>query len=316
MLVISRVILGISSSNGVASITFLAEHVPAEKRNGAMAINFGLQRALVPLAPLMNLLVVRLPSTYLGPFPLTQYTDAGLLVGILNCLILGAFLAIFRELPTVHRETTTNSAGSGSVASEVCRTIIQSRAWVSYVLSFQNNWTNQVFLWTLPMITSDLYPDIGIIGNSLILSAGGIAGLIAAFSVPRLFRGVPDRWAILVSQALVGAVLLPYATLFGCSEGAVPPLWLNVFLNCAYNVGFLLQMPANNSIYTKLIGSRNKSIYVAILEVSKGLARMVSGFLVGAAYARLGPCALWGLTIGIWAFQFVPYLMSWKHLDV
>ena len=37
-----------------------------------------------------------------------------------------------------------------------------------YFLSFQNNWNNQVVLWTIPVITAELFPHLGIVGNSLI----------------------------------------------------------------------------------------------------------------------------------------------------
>mmetsp|Transcript_56693 Transcript_56693/g.152854 ORF Transcript_56693/g.152854 Transcript_56693/m.152854 type:complete len:214 (-) Transcript_56693:63-704(-) len=198
--------------------------------------------------------------------------------------------------------------------AEVCGTLGRTGAYVSYVLSFQNNWTNQTVMWTLPIVTKSLYPYLGIVGNSLLLAGGGVTGMATALFTPRLFRGVEDRCQILLSQVLLGGTLIPYMLAYGCQCCSEPPLWFLAAAYWLYNVPFLLQMPANNSIYTRLVGQSSQGVWIALLEMSKTFARIIAGYAIGRAYDTLGPCLLWSLTLGIWAFQFLPLLLKWRRL--
>ena len=35
---------------------------------------------------------------------------------------------------------------------------------------------------------------------------------------------------------------------------------------------------------------------------------------IGVTYGRLGACALWQMTLGVWALQFVPLAVTWTRL--
>jgi len=48
--------------------------------------------------------------------------------------------------------------------------------------------------------------------------------------------------------------------------------------------------------------------------MSKTLARAIAGYMIGASYEALGSCALWSMTLAIWALQFVPFMANWGKL--
>merc|ERR1719231_1043768 len=123
---------------------------------------------------------------------------------------------------------------------------------------------------------------------------------------------------ILSTQCTVGVVLALFVWLFGCrqSNDPVPPVWELWTLYTIYYIPFIGQMPANNSIYSKLVGRRGVGAYQAILEMSKAIARALAGYIIGYAYAGGGPCFLWFLTLGIWMLQFGPFLGNWSRLRV
>lgn len=280
-----------------------------------MSRTFGFQRACVPLAPLANLLLVSLPTWHWGTVVFNQFTLAGVFTALVNALCILTVVFFFKE-----PQRGPRPAGSSTPrCPDIGRTIWRSGAYVSYFLSFQNNWANQVFLWTLPIITAQRFPSLKVVGNSVLLSVGGTAGLVTAFSVPLLCSQFSDRISILMAQAFQGVVLLFMIVCYGgCTdtESGGPPLPVLYVLFCAYNVGFLAQMPANNAIYTKLVGSSNQGIYQALLELSKAVARLISSYAIGEAYETLGSCCLWTLTLSVWALQFVPFLCNWRRMAV
>eukprot|EP00747_Dinoflagellata_sp_TGD_P202778 gnl/TRDRNA2_/TRDRNA2_76340_c0_seq1.p1 gnl/TRDRNA2_/TRDRNA2_76340_c0~~gnl/TRDRNA2_/TRDRNA2_76340_c0_seq1.p1 ORF type:complete len:335 (-),score=26.54 gnl/TRDRNA2_/TRDRNA2_76340_c0_seq1:118-1008(-) len=270
----------------------------------------------MPLAPAFIAFVVYLPSLQLGPFLLSVYTYPGLLLAAANATGALVICIAFRAPP---REVAEVQDLEMPRPREILATVGRTGAYMSYFLSFQNNWNNQVLLWTIPIITAEFYPRIGMLGNSLIFCLGGIVGLATACLVTRVSAYVSDRRMILSTQLSVGIVLALFASLFGCDPtklgGHAPPLWLLVTLAGIYWVPFIGQMPANNAIYSKLVGRRHRGLYNALLEMSKTFARAVSGYLIGATYATAGPCVLWGITGGIWLLQFLPFLANWSRLS-
>lgn len=249
-----------------------------------------------------------------GGLQLTKYTYVGVLTAVLNGIILMGMLAL--QEPRRSREQLSVPTPK---MREICRTVVRSRAYVSYLISFQNNWSNQVLLWTLPIVTDQLYPSMGIVGNSTLLACGAMVGLLTVWLVPQVTAGMQDRTVLLVTQGILGLVLLPYALVFGCIDypaGRGPPRWVLYVLFSAYFFPNLAQMPANNAIYTKLVSSRSAGVYMSILEMSKTIARIFSGELVGEAYGVVGHCSIWTLTLAVWVVQFVPFLCSWRYLNV
>ena len=107
-----------------------------------------------------------------------------------------------------------------------------------------------------------------------------------------------------------------FALVLGCNTRSEPKIWELSSLFCLYYIPFIGQMPANNSMYSKLVGTRHRGLYVSLLETSKTLARAIAGYLIGATYAAVGACVLWGITLGVWVAQMIPFLSNWSKLLV
>mmetsp|Transcript_92265 Transcript_92265/g.192967 ORF Transcript_92265/g.192967 Transcript_92265/m.192967 type:complete len:475 (+) Transcript_92265:155-1579(+) len=311
IVVLSRAMLGFAASASVAILSYVAEQVPREKQTQAYAINFALEQAGVPIAPALTVVFVHLPTVEATWIELDKYTYAGVTMVILNLALL-LNLQLLDEPPLRRRDK-----GSIPGPKEVCRTLSSTGAYFSYVMSFQNNWNFHTIMWTIPILTSRYYPEVGVVGNSLLLASGGVTAMLVSFFTPQVFRGWSHRWVLLVTQSSTVLVLLPFALVYGCS--ALPeqtPMWVLVLLHNSYFIPLMSQMPSNNAIYAILVGERGRGIFFSLLEMSKTLARIISGYLIGEAYSNLGACSLWSLCLGIWAVQFVPFLANWRRLDV
>ena len=133
---------------------------------------------------------------------------------------------------------------------------------------------------------------------------------------------------------------MPYILIFGCRTlvATEPPIWVLCALFWIYYLPFIGQMPANNSIYSKvrqasvfdiqfitkhtypslssqLVGDANISTYFSILEVTKTLGRASAGYLIGASYDTVGPCVLWCGTTSLCAELCHTSLQNilWNH---
>ena len=184
--------------------------MPASVRRATLAKNVGFQRACVPLGPLFNIALARLPTCEGtlalpggggGPrlrLRLDALNAAGALVAFLNLAGLAIIRARFvepadpaavgagataqdaaaaRSATAVETADGTgfDSAADGSPARpsvahrppplpsacEIVATLRRSGAWVSFGLSFQNNWANNCVSWSVlgrrPILLSQLY---------------------------------------------------------------------------------------------------------------------------------------------------------------
>ncbi|KAJ8608630.1 hypothetical protein CTAYLR_008721 [Chrysophaeum taylorii] len=309
-IVAGRALLGFGSAVSVASLSFVASHIPKSQRTKLFARLMGLQRASTPIAPLAVLGLEGVRKSRVFSVRIDSLNAPGILVGLFNLLALGVVLVVFRE-PSSKRRATPGTASTKDVVGVLGRT----GAWVSYVLSFQNNWNNQVVVWTLPLVTTAAFGPSPI-RDAFLFASGGVVGLATAFclSKRRLFSS--DRRMIVASQMGVGCFLVAFAGLVGCSSRP-PPLAVVWVLFSLYYAPFIGQMPSNNAMYSKLVSDNpNIGLFQSILEVSKSTARALAGLAIGRAYAVSGPCGLWLATLAIWGSQFVPTALVWSKLAV
>ena len=189
----------------------------------------------------------------------------------------------------------------------------------------------------------------GQLGNSLLTAGTTPAGIFTTIYVSRLPRPVEkggknykDRNCICVAQSFIGPGLALMMYFWGCSdlqpatpdvaaaaalEGHPAPdeprlndslesqTWF-VVLCLYYQATFAAQVPSNIAIYSKLLGQHHMSVFMAILQMLMGIARLSASYFVGWAYYDLGPCALWASSLIFWAFQFLPFFCVWTAWDV
>ncbi|KAJ1460015.1 major facilitator superfamily domain-containing protein [Pelagophyceae sp. CCMP2097] len=315
-----RALLGASSAISVLSLSFVASFVPKSQRTPIFRVAkiIALQRASTPLGPLLVLGLDLLPdkASKLG---VSSYSGAGFVVSGFNVAALFVVVSFFKEPPRLSKACRDRPAPPS--CRQILTTLRSTGAWASYFFSFQNNWTNQTILWTLPLITADLYGE-DVVRDSAIFAAGGCVGIATALSIACWKGRFRDGTMILAAQLGAGGVLGALALSFGCPKLLSThrrPLWLLCLLFMVYHVPFkfIAQMPSNNALYTKLVSDAagsHQGVYQALLEISKAGARGLAGLAIGQAYASQGPCALWGLSLAVWALQFAPLSITWQRL--
>lgn len=302
-LIVGRGLLGLGSSVTVSTLSFVSTFVPKRDRTKLFATLMGLQRSSTPLAPLV---VLGLNSVGRGRW-VDSLNAPGIAVGCFNLAALAVVGCVFQEPPTRHRKRPPVTLG-------FCEVLTRTGAWVSYVLSFQNNWNNQVVVWTLPLVTKANF-GASPPRDAFLFASGGFVGLVTAFALAKRKLCSTDRATIVAAQLGVGAFLAALASTTSCDilPISLPLLWC---LFSLYYAPFIAQMPANNSMYSKLVSDYQGSIgtFQACLEVSKSSARAFAGLAIGRAYAHAGPCGLWGYTLALWAAQFLPLALVWFKL--
>lgn len=303
-LVLGRCLLGLGSSVTVCSLSFVSTFIPKKNRTALFAKLMGLQRSSTPIAPLV---VLGLAKVRQGPV-IGPLNAPGVAVGAFNIAALGVVCLLFRE-PSRSRKVRHRQA------VRVVEVLSRTGAWVSYVLSFQNNWNNQVVVWTLPLFTTAHF-GASPARDAWLFASGGFVGLCTAFALSKRRLCSTDRATIVASQIGVGACLACLTSLIGCGAlpRSLPLLWC---LFSIYYAPFISQMPSNNAMYSKLVSDYKHAIglFQSVLEVSKSAARALAGLAIGQAYASAGPCALWLSTLAIWAGQFLPLAIVWPKLD-
>mmetsp|Transcript_17 Transcript_17/g.30 ORF Transcript_17/g.30 Transcript_17/m.30 type:complete len:584 (-) Transcript_17:30-1781(-) len=319
-ILLARSILGSASAVTVASLSFVSRHVPKKNRTQLFSLLMGFQRASTPLAPLLVLGFDKANGKYFN-----SMTLPGILTGVFNLIALCIVLLFFDEPPPNKMQSNFQHTleYNDNEKESACTILKKTGAYVSYFLSFQNNWNNQVVVWTLPLTTRTLY-GADSVRDAFIFATGGFVGVCTAFflSTRRSKYFTRDRNNIVFAQIGVGIFLIGFTLAHShfliFDKNNKIPLYITWIWFSLYYCPFIAQMPSNNSLYSKLIskqGFHNIGLLQSILEVSKSSARAFAGLAIGRAYATAGPLPLWLATLALWLAQFFPLFLFWNKLN-
>ena len=168
-------------------------------------------------------------------------------------------------------------------------------AWAIFVVNFRSNFSGYAYTYCLPLITARDY-GFGQLSNSYVF--GVIAGVRIGVTllVSRLAKRYSDRGLMLSLVSCSLALTLGYCACSRLSTERVPLAAL-----VALFVGLFCSDsgPPTQGLYSKLIGRGHAGLYFAVLQSNGAIARALAGQLVGLAYGRLGPAALWGTMIAL-----------------
>mmetsp|Transcript_17959 Transcript_17959/g.29119 ORF Transcript_17959/g.29119 Transcript_17959/m.29119 type:complete len:455 (-) Transcript_17959:398-1762(-) len=330
---ISRFILGLSSGVGSASMAYSATNVGDEQTRyiGFTQMVFNLVSAV---SPIFNSLFVALPAISVGDREVVNsFSYCGYFIALCNLLVCALIVLYFTEEPTrcpavsgdllddeqeflIEELDRTGSDGSSPVeellqnkpclesVKGMLKLILRTGAWITFILSFQNNFNQTVVQWSLPLITQDLFGWKQSENGILFAGLGGVGFISTYFVANASRRGLTDRVIIVVFQCVVGAALILFTMYYGCSVGALSEPKFVAFL-VIWGIGNFGQIPGNIGLYAKLVGSRKQGQVQAALFMTMSLARAISGNLIGTAYSTSGPCFLWTLVCIFWAGQFL-----------
>lgn len=222
-LLVSRVCIGAGSGMSAASQAFFATETPVELRTQYMGYNLTFQRLVTPSGPALNLAFVFLPQIGLshGLTPvksplLSKYTYVGYFLCFLNLALLLYLRCRFVEPPRPGIGVIPGVVKPVPSVRWLLRHISRTKAWVSYVLSTQNNFSNQAVTWATPLISAHNF-GWGQLENSLFTAGGALFAVVGALCTSRLSRhGFKDRDLITGAQLLVGPGITAIALYWGC----------------------------------------------------------------------------------------------------
>ena len=185
-------------------------------------------------------------------------------------------------------------------------------AWAIFVVNFRSNFSGYAYTYCLPLITARDY-GFGQLSNSYVF--GVIAGVRIGVTllVSRLAKRYSDRGLMLSLVSCSLALTLAYCACSRLSTERVPLAAL-----VALFVGLFCSDsgPPTQGLYSKLIGRGHAGLYFAVLQSNGAIARALAGQLVGLAYGRLGPAALWGTMIAL-AAGMLPLLAGmWPRFEL
>ena len=231
-LMASRVLIGAGSGISVASQTYFATETPMNLRTQYMGYNQMFQRLVTPSGPALNLAFVFLPQINLLPgvhtpagSPLfSKFTYVGWFLCFVNLALLLYLRCCFVEPPRPGVGVIPGFVKPRPTVRWVLQHVKRTRAWVSYVLSTQNNFSNQAVTWAAPLISAHNF-GWGQLYNSLFTAATALFAVAGALSTSRLSRnGFCDRDLITAAQLLVGPGLTAIALYWGCLPSRTDPV--------------------------------------------------------------------------------------------
>jgi len=159
-----------------------------------------LQNITCVLSPLLAALVTYLPVIVVsGRSVLNSFTWCGIICVMAN----GIAILVVRLWFT---EPQNNSHFEGSFA-DFTRNILFSKAWISCLISFQNNFNQTVVLWGLPLITKTAFGWEHQQNGYTLAALGALGAIATCFSI-YLSHFLHDRFILLIFQMFVGLGLV------------------------------------------------------------------------------------------------------------
>eukprot|EP00931_Biecheleriopsis_adriatica_P088055 TRINITY_DN62444_c0_g1_i1.p1 TRINITY_DN62444_c0_g1~~TRINITY_DN62444_c0_g1_i1.p1 ORF type:complete len:444 (-),score=56.58 TRINITY_DN62444_c0_g1_i1:164-1495(-) len=315
--VVGRGLLGVASAVSVATASFVALHTSKEERTKYLGINQILSNGMRVCGPGMNVIFVMLPTwdplrsgaSSRGAALFGALTDPGWFLVLVHCLTLLVLAFAYQE-----PRSRVSSPGEKQRPSlkEAAQHLWKSGGWVCWVMTFQNNFTNQTMLWALPILT-DRTMGWGTLKNSYLFGSMAIMGLVAAGVVSCLAtRKLQDRYIILVNQLIAGAGFLPLAFLGGCWLDTSNSHVAVVLGALIWTVGFQGQVPGIMALYSKIIGPENFSFYMASFSMVMTCSRIVCSLLIGVA---TNMCTVFATAAVIWMLQWAVVSIMWRRLS-
>eukprot|EP00929_Paragymnodinium_shiwhaense_P014627 TRINITY_DN12255_c0_g1_i2.p1 TRINITY_DN12255_c0_g1~~TRINITY_DN12255_c0_g1_i2.p1 ORF type:complete len:423 (-),score=39.47 TRINITY_DN12255_c0_g1_i2:646-1914(-) len=295
-IVVSRAVLGASSASSVATSSFIIGRTTPAERSRYMGFNNVLNNGMKLTGPGLNVFLVFIPA--LDAFGvhelLSLYTYVGwalLLCHLVALVLIGTAPSLqvrdAADTATASASATSAAAAAPVTLAGVVRHLAHTRAWVSYVLSANNNFGMQVVTWALPIITD---MDFGwqTVQNSFFYAGMSLFGICSGVTSSLISGKALDRTIIVGHQVVIGLSFVCIALVTGCAGGARPSPALLFAAFALYAWASQGQIPGNIGLYSKLVGRRNAGLYQSILQTIMAIARVGASSLIGAANLEAG----------------------------
>lgn len=235
-LYLGRIMTGIGSGMSVPSSAFFATQTPISERSTYVGYNQSLGRMVTPSGPALNLLFIALPAFSPWFFPngaghcgddpdspeahcmFSQYSYVGWFIFCTNSLNLYLLRQRFIEPPRPGVGIIPGTKPQLPSLRWTLHHLRRTRAWVSYVLSMQNNYNSQVVGFAIPIVSNHNF-GWGQLENSMLTAVTAPLGIFSTTFTGRLPRkGFKDRNCICVAQLFIGPGLFAMMLLWGCLD--------------------------------------------------------------------------------------------------
>jgi len=328
-IVAGRALVGIYM--GVISVTnsFVALSTTPETRTKFMAQLNGINVLGLVSGPGFNVFL-NLKSFYIGPIPFDNKTNPGWFIASLVILSFLAFLIFFREpkAPAAKRQELISSVDYRTLPTPATPPSITGKQYLWFILSsffkpygacfiicFVQNFDFSVLETIATPLTAQLY-KFGPFQNSLFYSALSLEMVIIIFVTAFASRmGVQDRIILLCAQTFVGAGSVCMLIYYTQPE-------LDFWKFCVFAALLIAGIPSQNisvmSTYSKLLtaefGTAKQGLYTGIIMLFGSLARILGPLWGGATLEAHKLTLLFGLLVGMWAFDVMFTVSFYKKL--
>jgi len=329
-IIAGRALVGIYM--GVISVTnsFVAMVTTPETRTKFMSQINGINALGMVCGPGFNLFLTKLKFN-IGIVPIDNGTSPGWFVAILVFLSCCGFFIFFKEpkAPPPKRQELVESINYRTI-QEPEAPQMSGKQYLYFILSaflkpygacfiicFVQNFDFSVLETIATPMTATLY-NFGAFKNSLFYSALSLEMVVIIFITAAASRfKVQDRFILLAAQTSVGIGSIGMLAFYTRKDVAFP-----VF--CVF-AGFLVAgIPSQNisvmSTYSKLLtaefGPAKQGLYTGIIMLFGSLARILGPLWGGITLAHHKLVLLFGLLVGMWAFDVMFTLSFFNKLKV
>jgi len=315
---------------GVISITnsFVAVVSTPETRTKFMAQINGINAIGMVSGPGFNLFL-NLKTFNIGPLKVDGNTTPGWFIAFLVLCSFISFWIFFKEPIALssRRQELIQSASMNRMApaSPPAITAKQYLSFIGtaflkpygacFVICFVQNFDFSVLETVATVLTWQLY-KFDDFHNSLFYSALSVEMVIVIFATAFASRAkVDDRYILLLSQAFVGAGAI--CMLFYYTKPYIP-FWMFALFAALYIAGIPSQNISVMSTYSKLLtaefGQAKQGLYTGIIMLFGSAARILGPLWGGTTLNDGKKVLLFGLLVGMWAFDVMFTLSFFKKL--
>ena len=287
-------------------MSYVSRVTTSENRTRYLASINGLNLLGIVMGPAVNVMVKSInwkPFGNHGGPQLNEKTNPGFFMVVILFLELTVCLLVFRE-PESKMENGSSSTTSGNEekngswhdrAMSDIRRMVSRGAYVSYALSFANNFTLAYFETSLPVFTKRSF-GWGVVENSLMYMSIGLSVAIdIVIMIVLSKRGVQDRVFLLCGHICIGlGLILSLFFISGRTFGLVPFIISFGF--------FIFPLP--------FVGNPNVSLYTKHID-DEGLTSR-TGFFMGVLLGIGGVCRSLG---PVWAGYTLEFSKNYLGLS-
>lgn len=329
MLYFSRVLVGIGSASTFLSYTHIAKVVPPDQCLYYYAFASGILFIGVSVLPVIGGAMIYFPTIQIPVLPIVfnANTYGALILAIVN---IAAVFIVFKYYlsPEVaasnytnlsHVATTTppispvkSALKSYNSVSPTLPSVLNMRAIATcFIVNFILRGTVAMLeTLSVPLLQEEFHLTVS--AASKWMSAMGVLGVLAYFSIRLFPRTVSDRSLVKTGLFLVILGILPLS--FASISKRLSLRLYVTFLSFAWSIGFPLAGTTIMSLFTKILKGGPVGSYLGMFSTTGGIAPLICGIPVSKLWSSFGTEAVFLTILGMTGSAFVLICINHRSL--